>query len=232
MSLKLRLLAATLVGSMAATAAHAQNNNTGEIVIQGVVPGVWELTVYDINSGYDFDLSSSAPTGGTGPATVDNTYARVGTIYVSQNDTSATLGANTLATIGTLFIESANAGRMINDQSLPGIAAQHQDYVLSLEDNGLIDNSGMTVEYNDFTGLTSTTGSLATLTTTQGSATLLNMNVPRQIEFSVGSQATYDVLITLGSTSDGSAIDANSDVRPMASGVYTDTLTFTIMDDD
>ena len=50
MSLKLRLAAATLVGSMAATAAHAQNNNTGDIVIQGVVPGVWELTVYDITS--------------------------------------------------------------------------------------------------------------------------------------------------------------------------------------
>ena len=38
MSLKLRLVAATLVGSMAATTAYAQNNNTGQIVIQGVVP--------------------------------------------------------------------------------------------------------------------------------------------------------------------------------------------------
>jgi len=230
MSFKFRLLAATAVASMAATSAHAQNNNTGEIVIQGVVPGVWELTVYDINSGYDFDLSQDA-TAGTGPATIDNTYARVGTIHVSANDTAETLGANTRATIGTMMIESANAGRMINDQSIPGIAAEHQDYVLSLEDNGLVDNSTMTVEYNDFTGLDSSSGSLATLTTTQGGATLLNMNVPRQIEFSGGTQATYDVLITLGNVDAAGAIDAGSDVRPVAAGVYSDVLTFTIMDD-
>ncbi len=226
MNLK-KVLAATLVGSLASTSAFAQNNNTGEIVIQGVVPGVWELTVFDINSGYDFDLSQDA-TAGTGPSTIDNTDARVGTIHISANDTAATNGANTLATVGTLFIESANAGRMINNQSLPGVAAEHQDYVLSLEDNGLVDNSGMTVEYDDQAALATN----ATLSTTSGSATLLNMNVPRQIEFSGGSQATYDVVITLGNVdSSGTAIDAASDVRPVAAGVYSDVLTFTIMDD-
>lgn len=223
-----KVLAATLVGSLASTSAFAQNNNTGEIVIQGVVPGVWELTVFDINSGYDFDLSQDA-TAGTGPSTIDNTDARVGTIHISANDTAATNGANTLATIGTMFIESANAGRMINNQSLPGVAAEHQDYVLSLEDNGLVDNSGMTVEYDDQAAL----ATMATLTTTSGGgATLLNMNVPRQIEFSGGTQATYDVVITLGNVdSSGTAIDAASDVRPVAAGVYSDVLTFTIMDD-
>lgn len=227
MSFKLRLLAATAVASMAATSAHAQNNNTGEIVIQGVVPGVWELSVYDINSGYDFDLSQDA-TAGTGPSTIDNTDARVGTIHISANDTSATLGANTLATVGLLMIESANAGRMINSQSLPGIAAEHQDYVLSLEDNGLVDNSGMTVEYDDQAAL----GTNATLSTTAGAATLLNMVTPRMIEFSAGSQATYDVVISLGNVdATGTAIDTASDVRPVAAGVYTDVLTFTIMDD-
>lgn len=222
-----KLLAATLVGSLASTSAFAQNNNTGEIVIQGVVPGVWELTVFDINSGYDFDLSQDAASS-SGPSAIDNTDARVGTIHISANDTGATNGANTLATIGTLFIESANAGRMINNQSLPGVAAEHQDYVLSLEDNGLVDNSTMTVEYDDQAALATN----ATLSTTSGSATLLNMNVPRQIEFSGGTQATYDVVITLGNVdSSGTAIDAASDVRPVAAGVYSDVLTFTIMDD-
>ena len=35
---------------LATTSALAQNNNNGEIGVQGVVPGTWELTVYDINS--------------------------------------------------------------------------------------------------------------------------------------------------------------------------------------
>ena len=71
------------------------------------------------------------------------TNQRVGTIHVTAN--TGVVGQNALATIGTLMIESANAGRMINDQSIPGIAGNHQDYALSLEDNGLTDNSGMTV---------------------------------------------------------------------------------------
>ena len=41
-----------------------------------------------------------------------------------------------------------------------------------------------------------------------------------------GDEATYDVVLILG---DG----ANSlDNRPQSSGVYSDTLTFTVMDDD
>ena len=40
-----------------------------------------------------------------------------------------------------------------------------------------------------------------------------------------GDEATYDVVITLG---DG---DGTIDNRPQSSGVYSDTLTFTIMDD-
>jgi hypothetical protein len=223
-----KILATTMVGLMASTAAFAQNNNTGEIVIQGVVPGVWELTVYDINSGYDFDLSLDGGDGtGTGPSTTENTDARVGTIHISANTTGTTFGSNPNALIGLLMIESANAGRMINNQSLPGIAAEHQDYVLSLEDNGLATND-LTVEYDDQAAL----ATMATLSTTAGSATLLNMNTPRMIEFSGGVIGTYDVVITLGGVdSSGTAIDTASDVRPLASGVYEDVLTFTIMDD-
>ena len=221
MSLKLRLVAATLVGSMAATAAHAQNNNTGDIVIQGVVPGVWELTVYDITSGYDFDLSEDATNGTVMASTTTN--QRVGTIHVTAN--TGVVGQNSLATIGTLMIESANAGRMINDQSIAGIAGNHQDYALSLEDNGLTDNSGMTV-----TLATGVFGAPAAYTSTAGGADLLNMNTPQTLEFTGGTEATYDVVITLGSLDSAGAI--TQDIRPNAQGVYSDTLTFTIMDDD
>ena len=70
----------------------------------------------------------------------------------------------------------------------------------------------------------STLGDLATYTT-DGSV-LLNMNTTQQLNFSTGDEATYDVVITLG---DG---DGTIDNRPQASGVYSDTLTFTIFDDD
>ena len=48
MGAKRKLIVTTLIGTMMVTAAYAQNNNTGQIVVQGVVPGMCELTVYDI----------------------------------------------------------------------------------------------------------------------------------------------------------------------------------------
>ena len=211
MSLKFRLLAATLVGSMAATTAYAQNNNTGQIVIQGVVPGAWELTVYDITSGYDFDLST---------ATSTTSDARVGTIHVATNN-AATAGLNANATAGTMVVESANAGRMVNDQSLPGVAADAMDYRFALVANAMSPGDGsMTVEYDDQAAF----NTLAAYTT-DGSVRL-NMNTTQQFRFAAGDEATYDVVITLG---DG---DGTIDNRPQSSGVYSDTLTFTIMDDD
>ena len=51
-----------------------------------------ELTVEDINSGYDFDLNDAS----------GDLTTRVGTIHVKTNDISAAGGH--------LFIESANAG--------------------------------------------------------------------------------------------------------------------------
>ena len=104
------------------TSAFAQNNNTGEINVQGVVPGTWELTVYDINSGFDFDFSDAT----------EGMNARVGTIHIYTNDNTAAGGH--------LFIESANAGRLINSSAGPGIAAEHQTYQFDLVDNGLVTN--------------------------------------------------------------------------------------------
>jgi hypothetical protein len=212
MSLKIRLLAATLVGSMAATTANANNNNTGQIVIQGVVPGVWELSVYDINSGYDFDLAQGAST---------TTDARVGTIHVHCNDaTTATGGANNAnATIGHMTVESQNAGRLINNQSLNGIASDNQDYRLNLVENELSGTSAITATVND----PATAGPAGTtaLTGTEG----FDLTTPLFVEFATSAdvEATYDVWILLG--------DGTSDVRPEAAGVYSDVLTFTIMDD-
>ena len=48
--------------SLPVSRASAQNNNTGEITVEGVVPGTWEITIYDISSGYDFDLTNNAAT--------------------------------------------------------------------------------------------------------------------------------------------------------------------------
>ena len=77
----------------------------------------------------------------------------------------------------------------------------------------------MTVEYDDQAAF----NTLAAYTT-DGSVRL-NMNTTQQFRFSAGDEATYDVVITLG---DG---DGTIDNRPQSSGVYSDTLTFTIMDD-
>lgn len=172
----------------ATTSAIAQNNN-GEISVQGVVPGTWELTVYDINSGYDFDLSDAT----------EDMNARVGTIHIYTND-------NTSAG-GHLFIESANAGRLINSSSGPGIAAEHQTYQFDLVDNGLVLNE------------------LAIDVTTIPSA--YDLVVPAQIDFSsnggsgTAAEGLFDIQITIPGAG-----------RPQASGVYTDTITFTIMDDN
>jgi hypothetical protein len=191
-----KILAATLVGGLMSTSAFAQNNNTGEIVIQGVVPGVWEITVSDINAGYDFDLSD---------ATV--TEARVGTIHIITNDTADT-GA-------TVFIESANAGRMINNSSIPNMASDHVAYEITLQDNALTDNTAL----NALEG-----AAVNASTITVGTA--YSLVVPATLSFDGAgagptvTEGTYDVDVTV------------SDERPEASGVYTDTITFTIMDDN
>jgi len=215
---------------MASTAAFAQNNNTGEIVIQGVVPGVWELTVYDINSGYDFDLSVNAPTAGAA-GIVD---ARVGTIYIHSNDVADTNGANAAGSIlGTLFVESANAGRMVNNQNLPGIASSAQDYSLQLVDNLLMGAQTFSVTYDDQAAL-NTFGAYDS--TSAANAPWINLNTPARFQFTpttdaASEEGTYDVIIGLGSANAAGVLQGDNDVRPTASGVYSDVLTFTIMDD-
>ena len=79
MNIYKRMIPILLFGAVASSTSFAQVNNTGQIVLQGAVPGCWELTVFDINSGFDFDLSDSA--------TSDLT-ARVGTIHIFTNDSS------------------------------------------------------------------------------------------------------------------------------------------------
>ena len=192
MSLKNYMLAATfLVSSLAASSAFAQNNNTGQIVVQGVVPGTWEVTVQDINAGYDFNLETSV-------AAAD-AEARVGTIHLFTNEISDAGG--------TLYIESANAGRLINNNTIPGIAGEHLAYTMYLTQNALV---------------TSAVAPDTTALPTQAAAH--NLLVPYETHFA-GSGAiaeiTYDVHLILPGTE-----------RPQASGVYTDTITITVMDDN
>ena len=198
MSFKKSVLGLAFVGTLAASSAFAQINNTGQITVQGVVPGAWEITVYDINSGYDFDLSQISTTAVT---------ARVGTIHIYCNDDSVA---------GHLIIESANGGRLINSSSGPGIAAENQQYTFDLSTNNLVTSS---------VSVNSTTSTLVPLDATNTTANDHDLVVPATVDFQaaatgVATEALYDVNITIP-----------PDQKPQASGVYSDTITFTIMDD-
>ena len=194
-------LSLAVIGSLAASSAFAQNNNTGEITVQGVVPVAWELTVYDINSGYDFDLTSNA----------GDLTTRIGTIHIFSNESRAAAGH--------LIIESANAGRLINRSTGPGIAAENQAYTFDLIANSL--ENGIKVNED-----ASTLNPLQDFNTTPNDHNLI---VPATVSWEVNGgtgdrtlalEAMYDVMITIPGTQ-----------RPQASGVYTDTITFTIVDD-
>lgn len=203
-----KMMAVALLGSLASTSAFAQNNNTGEIVIQGVVPGVWELSVFDINSGYDFDLRDSTT---VSTAAEPLEVQRVGSLHIHSNNlTGGTAGA-------TLVIESANSGRMINNQSINGIAGDHQEYQLALSDNAFAGASSLGNGTVDPSSPTPITDAL-------DGTTLYNLVDPVQMNFAAGAgnEGTLDVLIQLG--------DGTNDNRPTAAGVYSDVITFTIMD--
>jgi len=232
-----KMMAVALLGSLASTSAFAQNNNTGEIVIQGVIPGVWELSVFDINSGYDFDLRDPNSTAwaniGT-EAAETNASRRVGTIHISTNESSA-------AAVGaTLTIESANAGRMVNDQTVNGVAGLNQEYRLSLSVNDLLTSLGtqgdgtgaITANYTSTLG-GGTAGTVGTYNFDITSPQYLNLVNPVEMRFDAfGTTGTgaeellFDVNVTLGDPTN------TVDNRPSAAGVYSDVLTFTIMDDD
>ena len=129
--------------------------------------------------------------------------ARVGTIHIFSNDTSSASGH--------LLVESANAGRLINSSTGPGIAAENQKYVINLLNNNLV-TSNLTVN--------------STSTLEPDTSVDWDLVVPGTVDFNAGTGAgntmegLFDVEITIPGTQ-----------RPQASGVYTDTITFTIMDD-
>ena len=199
MKLNESILSLAVIGSLSASA-FAQNNNTGDITVQGVVPVAWELTVYDINSGYDFDLTSNA----------GDLTTRIGTIHIFSNETKAASGH--------LIIESANAGRLINRSTGPGIAAEHQAYTFDLVANALYE-----IQINE------DASNLNPLREFQTTPNDHNLIVPATVSFvgnsgsgdrTLALEARYDVMITIPGTQ-----------RPQASGVYTDTITFTMIDD-
>ena len=131
---------------------------------------------------------------------------------------------------GTMLIESANAGRMVNDQSLPGIAADAMDYRLALAENEMNPmHLGGFVRYDDQSSLANSFLLSEATYTTDGSV-IMNMNTPKPLTFALNGEATYDIWITLNEPVE--IIMGAPDNRPQASGVYSDTLTFTIFDDD
>ena len=149
----------------------------------------------------------------------------MGTIHVASNAAAtAGLNPNFGSMGGTVVVESANGGRMVNDQSLAGAAGDAQDYRLALVANAMNPGDGtMVVLYNDTTVFGN--GSLNGTYTTDGSI-LPNMNTTQHHSLSMVTKRHIDIRITLG---DG---DGTIDNRPQSSGVYSDTLTFTIFDDD
>ena len=181
-----------MLGTLAMKSSFAEGNQQGNIDIKGVVPGVWELTVYDINSGFDFDLSDTS----------SDMSTRIGTIHVRANSGGGD-------TDGVLFIESANAGRLINHSTGPGIAAENQVYLFDLVQNDL-DNQQPSLVDSTYSNLDPV-----------AYPNRFNLVVPAYVRFyEADSKSTYDIEITIPASQ-----------RPEAAGVYTDTITFTIMDD-
>ena len=180
-----------LVGSLASTSALANINNTGQIQIQGVVAGTWEITVSDISDGYDFDLSDTAAI-----------TATVGTVHIHSN------AASTVA--ATMYIESANAGWMKNNPTVPTVAQEAQEYTLTMAANSLTTN-----------GL-QTSGAALALPSGTSLLTRFSMLIDGAAAAGTPVEGTFNVNITVPA--------ATASSRPTASGVYTDTITFTIVD--
>lgn len=223
MRLQKNVIATTLVALMASTSAFADNNNsTGDIIIQGAVPGVWELTVTDLNAGYDFNLSEV--TGQNGSANAAATEARVGTIHIYSNNL---MGAGSTAG-ATLFVESANAGRMVNNSNGRSIADQHMSYLFDLRENALVTN---TLVANAFAPTGAVTYAPVAAATDVDLTLSWDLIVPLALSFdpsgAEGDEATFDVIINIPAQT---GTDPNQ--RPTAAGVYSDTITFTIMDDN
>lgn len=198
-----KIFATMLIGALATTSAHAEYNS-GEIVIQGVVPGTWELTVYDINSGYDFDLTEQ----GTAATPIS---ARVGTIHIQSNERETVEGR--------LFVSSLNGGTLDNNSSLPGLADSDLRYQVTLSINAL----------GTITGTPAGPIVPATpLPTDILIGTPFDLVSQKSLGFASGTmgEVTYDVTVTLPDPT-----DPEEGTFPDASGVYTDTITFTIMDD-
>ena len=170
--------------ALLSSTAYARNNY-GEILIQGIVSATWEVDMYDINTHCEFDLNSSKK----------RLTARIGTLHVYSNDSNS-LG-------GYLFIESENAGWLINSSADSNIDVEHKKYEINLENNSFSSNEIIVHDSKAY-----------------------DLIVPATIEFEPLSNinkmiaGTYDVLVSIPNT-----------VFPKSSFVYTDTITFTILDD-
>ena len=179
------------------------NNNTSSIVVQGVVPGTWELTVYDINSGYDLDLSNDT--------TFDLT-ARIGTVHISSNELTS-VGA-------TLIVESVNSGRLINRSTGPGIAAENQKYYFAISQSDFSPKNGLDIDF---------------------SASSLSIDTANSIDNNYNELLIPGTMVFNAADPDGDLLDRGvynifvvipEFERPESSGIYTDTIIFTIMDDN
>ena len=193
MMLKRRLGFVPLFFLLSSAPAFARNG-LNEIVIQGIVPNMWEVDVYDTNADCDFESDSLR----------ENLTVQIGTFHVYSNDPSS-VG-------GHLFIESENSGRLINN-SVKSNRAKHQKYEINLETNALGYNE---IKVND---------KISTLTINSSKGH--DLIVPATIGFESlpGTRnimaGTYDVLVSIPKTKKSSS-----------SFVCTDTITFTIIDDN
>ena len=188
-----------LIISVSQTTQAGNSDNT--IEVKGVVPGTWELTVYDINSGYDLDLS-------------DPTYdltAKIGSIYIFSNEIT-NVG-------GFLMVESVNSGRMINRSTGPGIAAENILYYFAISQNFLEIKNGLSIDFTNSSLSIDTANSITNNYNTLVVPGTMIFN-PADPDLDLFDEGIYDIFVVIPGFE-----------RPESSGVYTDTIVFTIMDD-
>lgn len=137
--------------------------------------------------------------------------ARIGTIHISSNERTS-VGA-------TLLVESVNAGRLINSSTGPGIAAENQRVYFAISQSNLTPINGLDIDF--------AASSLSIDTANSITNNYNELLVPGTMVFNTADpdgelhdRGVYNIFAVIPGFE-----------RPESSGLYTDTIIFTILDD-
>ena len=117
------------------------------------------------------------------------------------------------------MIESANAGRLINSSAGPGIAAENLRYYFAISQSFLTPVNGLSIDFANSSLSIDTANSI----TNNYNELLIPGTIlfnPADTDFDLHDRGIYDIYVIMPAFE-----------RPVSSGIYEDTLTFTIMDD-